>query len=948
MRFLNALLCLWCLAGTSLTLAMDAPVAGPVVLDRGTQHVPLGEHTMWWLEEGSARTIDEVETGPLAAQFQPGHASVLNFGFRDDPVWLRLQVTNPGTAARAALLSVDYPILDRIDLWVRGRAGRTHQMLGDTLPYSERPLQVYEHVFPLELAAGETVTIHMRVQSQTSLTIPLFLSSERGFTEAVYRAQWGAGIFYGVLLAMAVYAILSYLITRHRILVSYTVFVLSILLVAATLDGVGFSYWGNALHFQQYAQYFFILLASLCALRFTREFVKPGLVPWMALVERMLTILHLVGMPIIFLFDPGTAGKSTLMLLMVTVLFLVVGALWRWLRDDYAPARIYVLSLSPTLILIVLNVLAVGGIIEQGMLPPYLYRFGFILQVVLFAGIQGQRMTRLQSEKAELRNLAIQAQAEYKARSEFMARISHEIRTPMNGILGMVDLLRDTPLESRQKQFLSVVRNSGMALLGVINDVLDFSKIESGHMELDPVDFSPDVLVSDALSIFVLQCERKGLNIYAAVDPAIPGTVHGDSLRLRQVLINLVGNAYKFTATGHVRIRVQLRPRADDERIWLRFEVEDSGIGIPESVIGRLFQSFSQADASTTRRFGGTGLGLAICRQLCALMGGEVGVTSRPDQGSTFHAELPFAPACEEVGLRDEYDALLRAESVLLVEPNEELGAMLAEEVRQLGGRLDHFVSGQAAEQHLQSLDDAAEPAYQWVAISSELPEGDSISLAKKLVDNGFAWRDCILLFTGMDEHISPDELCAAGIRCALPRPVSRYQLGVAIAGMRQNLTSAPDDEQLDDKASFLSRQGLRVLVAEDNPVNQMVSKAYLKKLRLEPVFANDGLEATRLVRDAGDAPYDVILMDCVMPEMDGFEAARQIRQFELDSARPRSIIIATTAHVAPEELNRVMQAGMDDCLSKPFDLEGLTECLYSWVKKRQQTTNPEAEASQS
>jgi PAS domain S-box-containing protein len=521
-----------------------------------------------------------------------------------------------------------------------------------------------------------------------------------------------------------------------------------------------------------------------------------------------------------------------------------------------------------------------------------------------------------------------------RLKSEFLANMSHEIRTPMNGVIGMAELLRGTELDSAQSEYLATIRESADALLAILNDILDFSKIEAGRIDLEHVGLDPRAVVQEVVDLFAEPAQRKGLEISCLLQHDVPRRVLGDPLRLRQVLSNLVGNAVKFTGAGEVCATLR-RTGGEGEHARLRFEVRDTGIGVPAGTRERLFKAFSQGDGSTTRKYGGTGLGLAISKRLVELMHGEIGFESETGAGSTFWFEAPFGEAPAEAPPLPVPAASLSGLRALVVDDNATNRRILALLTAGWGIAADEAADGVAGLGLLRAAQARGTP-YDIALIDYQMPGLDGLSLARAVRADPALKGIRLVLLSSVVQRSELGSGLPLGVDAHLTKPVRESRLLECLCAVlvEQTEPQAPlprrparlVDEDALSETRFAQRP--RVLLVEDNEVNQRVAARMLEKLGCAVDVAANGHEALDAI---GRTEYRVVFMDCQMPDLDGYEATRRLRQSELGTSR-RVPVVALTANVMPGDEERCRAAGMDGYLSKPIRLEDLEHALGRWL----------------
>ncbi|PTQ87987.1 hybrid sensor histidine kinase/response regulator [Agitococcus lubricus] len=755
--------------------------------------VRLATYVDYVCDPSHTHTIDTIQQ----VKFHPLQRDEISFGFRQPSCWFRWQIQNQSSTHIDLVLSSNFNIFDTIEFYQPDGQHYKKQAIGDNVAYNTRLLETRTLAIPFAVPPEFNLTYYVRAETTGNYYLPLRLSSFPMFIKTDTREDTLIGICYGIVIGLCCYHFLLLILTKEKVQLIYIGYVLCTLLFFATEQGSLYQFWPTATTWNNYSVYSFSFLSLATGTLFARSYLNTKALPrlhktlkWSAIILALFAFLH------IWLPTPYIATANSLIGLLVIISLFLVG-IKRW-HDGLAQARLFILAWGLLLFIGAAMILMMhmgGSDIAHTLLGA---QVAFAVQQILLSIALAQRLKTLQQERDYQEQEMLLARAESAAKTEFLARMSHEIRTPMNAVMGVTQLLESTDLNHSQRQYTQLLNSSGKLLLNIIDDILDYSKINSGNISLEATSFNLPKLISSVYDILSANTEAKPVQLLCEIDSDLPQWIESDPTRLRQILFNLLSNALKFTPKGTVKLQAKRVVQINIKTVQVQIIISDTGIGLTKHQIEHLFSAFHQADPSITRKYGGTGLGLAISKQLIELMGGSIHVQSKIGEGTSFILLLPCKLSTE----------ILTMTNPIL-------------------------------------------PALPWLELGK-----------------------------------------------------------------------------------------LRVLLTEDNAVNQLVLSSLIKQLGIDPILAHNGEEAFALISKQHDA-FDVILMDCEMPILDGIAATRKIRAWEAENSLSPIPIIALTAHALPEYQAKCLAAGMSDYLTKPLMLNDLIlKLIHLYQKSAQTPTN--------
>lgn len=896
----------------------------------------------WFLLLDSQGTLqfDEVRSPERLSQFAPIQLNQLYSQGGHSALWLRYRLP-PNQAEQ--ILRVYSPYLQYLDLYLlQDNTLLNHTQTGNNLPLSSRPLASRNFLLPLPQSA-QPIDLYLRLNSAHSLRPDISLQSTQALAANDRRALL-FGSLLGCIAMLLLYNLVRFTYVRSPSTLWLAATQLSLLLAAMTMLDITTPWLGQWQTVQPNILNLSLLISMLCTLAFTASFFRQ-VCPTTELTKILLIEIALISLTCVLLLVVTDVQFNQLVYVLIAIggLSMAIVAGYHW-RHGYLPARFF------TLAWLIFSLSFIGALpVFFGYWPvaSEWLNFSQLLAAIvcnfMLSIALSERQMRILKEDFNASRKQAASYAEFNAKAEFLARISHEIRTPMNGVLGMSELLLGTPLSTKQLDYVQTIHSAGNELLSLINEILDIAKLESGQIELDDVQFDLNALIDDCLTIFRSKAEQQKVELISFIQPQVPRVISGDPTRVRQAVLSLLENAFKLTAEGEVLLVAALEGSGADTR--LRIAIQDSGQPLKAEERDALLNTTLQSkDFLANSKLGGS-LGLIIARQLIHMMDGQFGVQSGQQRGNTLWLTLPLDIERLQQPSTS-FDQQLQDKRVLVVDDNDTCRKVLQQQCSSWGMHTSEASSGKEALAMLRNRAHLREH-FDVVLLDQDMPGMTGMQLSAKIKEDPSLNNDIlIIMLTGISN--APSKIIArnAGIKRILAKPVAGYALKATLADELSRLQQgqpissmqiSPVLQPIEVPSDF------RILVAEDNSISTKVIRGMLAKLNVHPDTASNGEEALRAIQANR---YDLVLMDCEMPILDGFTATEMLRAWEAEGHHPRTPVVALTAHIMSAHKDRARQVGMDGHMAKPIELSQLRELIERWVAERALRLQREADSS--
>ncbi|MEE2729697.1 MAG: response regulator [Pseudomonadota bacterium] len=896
-----------------------------VVLDSPNFHFLITQNISYFEDTENQYRPEDFADERLLQQFTPARTPVLRLGYTDSTLWLKVQIESHLTHPVNALVYVSQPNIGFLAVHELTREGtKEMERVGSMTDNIHGFVKHRAPVLRLFMMPGQRSDYLIEVRSRQYMSMVLNVSDPATFYQSQFKQQLVMGLALGSLLMISLYGCFGVIKTRDSSYGYFALYAMAIVYYCACAFGYIGYYWFPYTDLHSQLETSALILMFAASLQFSRKlFELHRSRRHLDRINRLLILAMMIALVAVFFMDIQTGSRISVILALLAVPLNFFNAAIRAL-DGFNPARIMV---APRLIILFIGLMTaqtVFGMLAVGM--ETLHILVTSLFVDCFAAVVAlnirQRKVRLLEEQ-QRQHVAV-LEAERRAKTEFLAQLSHEIRTPMNGILGMAELLEDSPLSPSQEDYVRTISASGNNLLKILDDILDYSKIETGKMTLDITSFDIGIMLAECIDVYRQRAEEKGIELITHIHNDIPFQVKGDPTRIRQVIANLLSNAVKFTDHGEVIIEVS--PDRDKGQHHIRFAITDTGVGMGRDQLQELFSQRKDHLDNLSHH----GLGLPISQQLVYIMLGEMGAESQASRGSTFWFSVPLEPDPDgqDVPL---FADQLQGLQLLVVDDNASCRLVLQQQATSWGMKVSTAINGRQALAMLHNQATIHEP-FDVVILDHEMPGMTGMELAARIKEDTLINNDpLVLMLTGLGMAPSATAARNAGIRRVISKPVTGRTLKVTLleelAHIRRIHADHPQDDQ---KLETLSP--MRILVAEDHHLSQKVVRGMLSRLGMQAVTVDNGVDAVKLAKEQD---FDIILMDCEMPQLNGFDATRAIREWEQDCGRNPIPIIALTAHIMDEHKERSLECGMNAYLAKPIELSELRDVLIQWQDAR-------------
>lgn len=867
----------------------------------------------------------------ITKQFTYSHNNIMRFGFTSNIVWTRLSLKNTLDKSIAAMLYLDRPNVEKVELYeVAGQQVIPLGHSGSAYPLEEKSLKSRNPVFEIRLNSGEAKTLVARFESSHYLHTAINMADPLTYAEKTARFQLWVGIGLGIIAGFLCYAI--FIGGRHQApnYYKFSAYLAAAFVYMLTQTGFLGVQWLTlpGYHPRLEAITLALLVASACY--FERHFLLlKQHNPYLDYLLKGLGLLSLVVVAVSPFVSNSLCLQASLGLGIASTPVMLFAIFVRWV-NGFKPARYYLISRLLLVLIAGFGAQTIYGSLPTNISLSWMLLVSLVLDAILISFALADQQKAINREKTrQAQNKAIN-DAVTRTKSEFLAQLSHEIRTPMNGILGMTELLGGSPLSPTQQDYLKTISSSGSHLLKILDDVLDFSKIEAGKMSIDISSFDLANMLAECIELFKARIEEKQLELITHIDSDVSPQVKGDPMRIRQVLTNLISNAVKYTDHGEIAVNITADNRSGKDNIC--FEVSDTGIGIPPEQFKTLFKPDQPIDPTESK-----GLGLAISERLVKMMKGEIGAESQQGKGSTFWFSLPLE-AVEEEERAPILTEQLQGLRLLVVDDNASCRLVIQQQANSWGMHVSTAVNGKQALALLRSQANLEEP-FDIVILDHEMPGMNGLELAARIKEDPLVNNNLlVIMLTGLGVAPSSEAARNAGIRRVITKPVTGRMLKVTLAEELGHLHKIEQTHNHGDDIDTPLPNKLSILVAEDHYLSQKVIKGMLGRLGLDCDTVSNGRDA---VNAALKKDYSLILMDCEMPELNGFDATREIRRWEKINHREEIPIIALTAHIMDEQKEKSLKSGMNAHLAKPIELSELRDTILRWTKPESDNVSP-------